>query len=251
MDGFSTVQKKLIHQVSAPITNVVNQSSKTNVTTITQHETQDIRNAYLQMIEDPNWKALLIETGKQIKNGVETSTESTQMDVTLYYCMTGHVDGTTNTLQSEIITVGKKTGVDVCLPDDAPGVSRLHMIIFQLSDKIIVVDPGSLFGVQTILRSSDKPLEHSVPTQRKVLIFDKDETVTFRIGDYELTISPKMCIICYENPRTIRLTCGHLVCCETCHEVIKQQHICPICKKYINDGHIVQPVKTYVLPYKN
>ena len=135
-------------------------------------------------------------------------------------------------LGKKLILIGRMTGCDILI-NRTLQVSRLHMIIVILSEynKIIIIDPGSLNGIITKSRSKEKLIQHSVGKSRKILEFDLDESFDLKIGDSNICVSPKECIICYNKPRNCLFECGHYICCNNCIEKINK---CPLCRQNIN-----------------
>jgi hypothetical protein len=148
--------------------------------------------------------------------------------------------------EQEAVIVGRMKSSDVLLQDE--GVSRVHCIILLVPQRsVICVDVGSALGISTVRRSSEKPCESSLPNQRCVLAFDWGEVAVLMCGKEQVCLSegqkkdqkdhspnvldPKLCFICFENPRSVTFACNHFVCCGTCGPKLRQ---CPVCRKNID-----------------
>ena len=58
----------------------------------------------------------------------------------------------------------------------------------------------------------------------------------------------KVCIICLDEPRTVRFDCGHLLCCFNCSdELQKRGQPCPTCRAAPGVG-LFQPIEGPLLP---
>jgi hypothetical protein len=133
------------------------------------------------------------------------------------------------------IMVGRKDGCDI-LFSSVSGCSRMHAIIYFIPElnKIVVADMGSLMGIKTIQRSNtNKVVEHSTMINRKLIIFDYDESAILECGEQIVTISPKECIICMNRQRDCRLACGHFVTCKGCADKIPHNRCC-VCRQAIH-----------------
>jgi hypothetical protein len=132
-----------------------------------------------------------------------------------------------------MILIGRMPGCDIELYQYGGLVSRLHAIIFFAPeiDKIIVIDVGSLTGIKTFKRSTKNNLESSLPNNRKVLVFEYNESFILDFNNLaKVIINPKECIICMEKPRNCLFNCKHYSVCYKCSKKIKE---CPICRKVI------------------
>ena len=103
----------------------------------------------------------------------------------------------------------------------------------------------------------EKELKHSMPNQRFVLRFNKNDTVHLRFGEtnVDLIINPKPCVVCLDKARTIRNKCGHLVLCSTCYEHMicssQQCALCPICRSKLDKSklhHEFDMIQSYCKP---
>ncbi|QKF94289.1 forkhead associated (FHA) domain-containing protein with RING domain C3CH4 type [Fadolivirus algeromassiliense] len=145
---------------------------------------------------------------------------------------------------TRVATFGRYDGCDIRFPShNTTASSRLHCLLFLLSEinKYIVVDMGSLRGINTEKRSSEKPCVHSMPKARNVLIFDWDEIAILRMGDMKIAINPKECVVCFDHPRQCIFNCGHHATCNNCAGMISN---CPICRAPINKIDSAMALKT-------
>jgi hypothetical protein len=110
--------------------------------------------------------------------------------------------------------------------------SRCHVMITQINDELIIIDPGSLVGICTLKRNSGAPLEHSLPKARKVLKFANNERFVLDLKSafvgFNLDVGETTeCIVCMTLPAVERLRCGHCVACTDC---LNQLSTCPVCR---------------------
>jgi len=145
-----------------------------------------------------------------------------------------------------VITVGRYQGCDIQFPDIRTSASsRLHALIFLFpeSDKYVVADMGSFYGVKTEKRKEGKQCNHSLPKSRSILIFDWDETAILGMGDMKIGINPRECVICLTEPRNFTFNCGHYAVCNNCKDMV---HVCPICKVPIQTASSGLRLETFV-----
>mmetsp|Transcript_21161 Transcript_21161/g.18653 ORF Transcript_21161/g.18653 Transcript_21161/m.18653 type:complete len:450 (+) Transcript_21161:299-1648(+) len=90
-------------------------------------------------------------------------------------------------------------------------------------------------------KKRDNKLISSFPKQRNILQYNINDTIHLKLGKDEygtdIIINPKLCIVCMEKARVLRLNCGHQVLCHQCYNKIKQNMYssqCPICRKPFN-----------------
>lgn len=128
-----------------------------------------------------------------------------------------------------VLTVGRYPGCDVKLPDINNACSRLHCLVFLFPERreYIVADIGSLKGLITESRSSDKECQTSFPRARNIFIFDWDEFAVIKMGDMKVVFNPKECMVCRDAPRQTVLECGHNVVCLRCMTMLT---VCPECR---------------------
>lgn len=209
--------------------------------------TELLRQAYEQVFTDqsniyqktnPNyWKEELHRAATLIiKEMIDThpgGAVSASNTVPLTIAFNGHMYSFEN---SNHILIGRYPNCDV----EVKGiftVSRLHAIIFpiQAINKYLVVDVGSLLGINTVKRSSAADKINSVPKKRMVLMFDWNEVAVLDLGGAIICINPRECVICYNKPREVTLGCGHYVVCNDCLPKIL---LCPLCRNHITDHQI-------------
>ena len=141
-------------------------TSVTTDTPYTQAEAEQLRADYLLMIEHPDWKEQMLKLAESIQTSLAEAQDKNEVqeddkgeDYTIKY------DGQIYTFSSDqkAITVGRKQECDIRLAENDTTASRLHLIIFPLKDRVLIVDPGSLFGIKTEKRGQrSKKLEHSL-----------------------------------------------------------------------------------------
>lgn len=213
-------------------------------------EQQNMRQIYEQRIEQPDWKEFFCEVGEALLAEYKRNNRADfPIDISeekgIYY---GDQFFQFPICQ-RVVLIGRKEGVDILIPRN--GISRLHLILFQLPEfnMKIIVDVGSLRGLKTVCRAERKQLVHSKPHERNVLVFGWSEPVVIQLGydDAEprqhLTFDGKDCLICMQKARSKTLSCGHFVSCADCLEaVVKSTRCCPICRQPIDSKGIMSGV---------
>lgn len=133
--------------------------------------------------------------------------------------------------EKDVILIGRHCFCDIVFPPFCDYLSRLHAIVVVLRNinKIFVIDVGSILGIKTTKRTSDKPLKNT--KEDSILEFDLNESFVLQFGDRNITFHPKECIICCEKARSQKYNCGHFVACESCSKNLRD---CPICRKSIS-----------------
>lgn len=147
-----------------------------------------------------------------------------------------------------VITVGRYVGCDVQFPNIGSS-SRLNALIFLFpeSEKYVVADMGSYWGIKTEKRSSGKPCANSLQKARNILIFDWTETTILTLGDMKIGINPKECVVCLTDPRNCVFDCGHYIVCNGCRNHL---HECPICRLPINSAKNDLRIETFLATKK-
>lgn len=236
----STMSFNLGQQIGKAATAVCDNNHK-EATQIATDGEEFLRKSYVEIfnqqtghLDNPLWwkneftNAGLVLLDIFIKQAQEQPAKS--KEITIAY------NGELHTFNNNmVITIGRYRGCDIEFPVCATyGSSRLHGLLFLLPEinKYIVVDMGSLQGIVTEKRSSEKDCVNSLPKQRNVLVFDFDEIAILRMGNLRVAVNPKECVVCFERPRGITYDCGHHVVCSVCNESIAD---CPICRKYIHN----------------
>jgi hypothetical protein len=108
-------------------------------------------------------------------------------------------------------------------------MSRLHVIILPVYDQLYIVDMGSLSGITvTYIDCNDDPVKMSTGPDCKFIVVKSTGPVMLDFGNVRLAINPKLCIICFERPRTTKFSCGHYVSCSQC---TAQLNRCPVCRE--------------------
>lgn len=185
---------------------------------------------YLQHKDEPEWwKSEFENAGKLLVDSFEKKDAIQNKKINIAY--NGKMYEFDN---KRVITVGRYHGCDIQFPHSNVGASsRLHALIFLFpeSDKYVVADMGSYYGIRTDKRMEGKQCIHSLPKNRNILIFDWEEPVILGMGDMKIGINPKECVICLTEPRNYTFNCGHYAVCTNCRNMIYE---CPICKVPIN-----------------
>lgn len=222
--------KKLYTHMSSLVSN----SQNPDTSQYTQ-DMEELRKTYLSIFDDQEknhkddllwWKNQFINISNKLSEEytlMSNSTTDKYEKIVVGYNNELHEFGT----DKKIILIGRMYGCDILFKNNLY-ISRLCGIIMILSGirKILVIDVGSSHGIMTYNRSSNKEKQHSLKGERKVLLFDLDESFCLKFGDVMLSISPKECIICFQRPRSCVLSCGHYICCDECLDKIKECSIC-------------------------
>lgn len=198
----------------------------------TQDELKNIRDDYVQHIEEPNWKEYFMMVSNIISSSLPNLGKPYSIDVFVQYQKHIYL------LKGPIIVIGRKSQSDVKLDPNNDQFSRISAIIMFFQKKTVVIDVGSLYGIKTLTRSNNDQLEHSISTERKPIVFDSSESFTLKFGsddlDKELSsclIKPKLCGNCLTNVVNVKYTtCGHTITCLKCS---KNLLCCPLCRKII------------------
>lgn len=207
-------------------------STKVIVGSQTREETEELRSAYEKIIVMDNWDQQFADAAKLIIENLRKNKELIPVKNTTFSIAQSNQYFT---FDKNYILIGRKPGCHVAFPEDSyNGTSRMHAMIFPLPElnMLIVVDMGSLSGILTQKRSSDKQLVHSFAKSRNVLIFDWNEVVILKMGSIEVGINTKECVVCMTNPRSVTFGCGHNSTCDSCSQKLET---CPICRAQINN----------------
>lgn len=197
-----------------------------------------IREQYVKIFElqetvhktEPNWwKTEFENAGKLLVDAFESKDKVQSMEK-FNIAYNGKMYEFDN---KRAITIGRYGGCDIQFPPREDGTSRLHALIFLFPEnpKYVVADMGSMRGIITEKRSTDKSCTSSVPRNRNILIFDWTETAILILVDKKISINPKECVICLTEPRNCTFDCGHYLVCNNCKNKI---HECPVCRTPIN-----------------
>jgi hypothetical protein len=228
------------HRTSRIISSRV--SSKT---LFTNDELVDIRNDYLDHIEDPNWKLYFTIVAKLISSSVPELGRPYTIDISIQYQKKLYL------MKGPIVIIGRKSQSDILLDPENSEFSRISAIIMFFEKKTLVIDVGSLYGIKTCSRTNKQELVHSISGSRQPLVFDSSESFTIKFGSDSLdksvstcTVKPKMCISCMESIVNVKYNCGH---CITCSKCSKNLAFCPLCRVQLTSVEklVDLPVNTY------
>ncbi|CEO97367.1 RING-type domain-containing protein [Plasmodiophora brassicae] len=142
----------------------------------------------------------------------------------------------------KVLLVGRQRYCDIILDAEDNYCSRITAVVVIIpGHSVIVVDTGSRSGISTMQRATDKPLEHSTRSLRKILYFSWEEAAILEISPYtRLMIWAESCLGCWDRPRgDLRFRpCGHSAFCRTCMEhhhyssvTQRGDHLCPLCRQ--------------------
>jgi len=201
--------------------------------TQTLEDTEELRAAYEKIIVTETWNQQFVNAADIIIENLKKDKELIPITNTSFsISQEGHMYEFNN---EKYILIGRKPGCHVQFIDFVNnGTSRMHAMVFPLPElnMIIVVDMGSFNGILTLKRSSNKQCVSSFPNSRNVLIFDWNEVAILKMGNLQIGLNTKECVICMTNPRNVTFGCGHNATCDDCSQKIVD---CPICRKNIID----------------
>nr|QBK88805.1 MAG: C3HC4 type zinc finger protein [Mimivirus LCMiAC01] len=214
--------------------------------TIPDKIVENMRAIYLKNIEEPNWKDFFNKLGEKIKNKLE---DDMMVDEESLTCSPYSIsmDGKTYELTKSVIIIGRYKECDIIIPQKNHNSSRVHAVVFVQPNRVIVIDPGSFIGIKTMRRSENKPLEHSIPRNRKPLVFSRTERFILNFG-VPISFLPKICIVCMDRPREILEKCNHFLLCGRCHDKWRREGgTCPICRAIMENGRVTHEFQTCII----
>eukprot|EP00930_Biecheleria_cincta_P045381 TRINITY_DN31288_c0_g1_i1.p1 TRINITY_DN31288_c0_g1~~TRINITY_DN31288_c0_g1_i1.p1 ORF type:complete len:528 (+),score=94.80 TRINITY_DN31288_c0_g1_i1:32-1615(+) len=204
-----------------------------------------MRKLYLEMIEGRP-EAILEELALPLREefrledeGVSTPSEPPLLSIT-------SGDEVITFENKEAISIGRVQVCDIITPESDQSVSRMHCWIFNLPAAILVVDGWSFVGTRLVDREqTEKEMPASLPHDRRVLMIPHGEAATLQLGSsIEVTLNPKLCMICCERPRSVRLACGHQAFCAVCIRKGASSQLamttCPLCRKPFDPGQLLR-----------
>ena len=150
------------------------------------------------------------------------------------------------------LTCGRYEENDIYTGEIDQAVSRIQFFILVIDNSLIILDGWSFMGTKVISvndKTNGSMIKSSLPDQRYVLRFNKSDRIHLRLGqDIDLIINPKECIVCMENARTIRNSCGHFVTCKDCYDQIlsSDTKLCPLCRSKLGRSDIDNPLNVNV-----
>lgn len=199
-------------------------------------ESEQLRDDYLERIESRDAPARLRELVDVVDAASQRSVEAREVSIKV-----GRAFHRLSTRSS--FTIGRKSWCDVPLPSKQ-GVSRCHAIVSLYDDALVVYDPGSFIGTRTLERSNDgDELLDSMPGARRALSFGRDETVVLEMGMVRVTLNPRVCIVCEEQPREVVFEpCRHFTMCSVCADCCS---VCPLCRAPRDNTTTVDRVSTF------
>ncbi len=196
-------------------------------------QSDELREAYLQIIEKPDWKKQMEDSAVMISQDLMNDLLLREVKETRFTIAHSGNLYEFDSKVSKFITIGRMKDCDILFNGYGSGLtSRLHAMIMPLPQFgiYLVVDMGSYYGIDTLKRSSGKALISSHIKSRNILVFDWNEVAIFRMGSEKIGINPKECLICFEKPRDTTFNCGHHTVCAMCADRINR---CPICREVI------------------
>lgn len=212
----------------------------------------DSRREYEILINNPDGKQLLEKeivepTLRQL--GIEKN-ETTPVKIRV---INMHNMEHNDYLMSSTFTVGRLPLNDIVINNMLNSISRIHFIVFFANNKVVLMDTWSLNGTSTVNNSTLEEVK-SAPHNRTMISFDIGVRFMIKIENYAIVFNQDMksqntkdCLICVENPRSIRFGCGHSCTCEICAKIIiESTNSCPICKQKINTSEPTDNIFTYM-----
>ncbi len=138
--------------------------------------------------------------------------------------------------EKSTVLTGRSPICDIVMNRQDRSISRVALVFVCIQEigKIIVIDPGSITGFETVSRSFE-PEKEDLPCStlecRRIGIFNINESFVVRLTmtDHIIAYNPKECVICVDNPREHLLPCNHYVMCNACTSSLSPK-LCPICR---------------------
>lgn len=224
---------------SSSVSSIVSSS----VSSIVNNDSEKLREIYCKIFDDQDklyknnqswWIDQFQEASQIYLDDFKKQADSKEInnDWNLTISCNGQFHDYSSNSNKRLILFGRKHGCDILIQHTNQFISRLHAMIFIIPEinKIVIVDPGSISGIVTLLRSSDNQLINSLPKSRAVLVFDITEMFVIKLGNIQLGFNLKDCIICMDKPRECTFQCGHHIVCNDCRVKLNK---CPLCKKIL------------------
>lgn len=207
---------------------------------MTKQEEKNWRDEYEKIMNSSNPKQQFTELSREIKEKMikekKQNNQNEQDDEIILKICTK----TFKFQKKPFVLIGRHDMCDIVISPLYSSVSRVGAIVFQIGDSLIVIDPGSLYGIRTTFSNNEK--QHSMPNSRKPIIIAKNELVVLTMGHSEsdggvvdIAFNPKLCIVCFENSREVISNCGHYSMCEKCYQKVENK--CPLCRKEMGNGN--------------
>ena len=160
------------------------QSVLRSITSNTQPEESDLRTLYLGIIEKPNARTHLENMAKKLIEALPSRGSSiAPLQIKLAHSENGFQYGPLQEFEDQqVILIGRYPHLcDVRLWDET--CSRVHAVIFPTSDKIYVVDIGSLQGIEVVGTNQE-----SKSGNRNILKFEPEETIKLKMAFHVLKV---------------------------------------------------------------
>lgn len=154
---------------------------------------------------------------------------------------------TIDMLEKPVCFLGRMSRNDIYIPDPITQLGRVAIIFyyFPKTNRLLLVDPGSLNGISLVQREhqSESSSSSSAMAGRRsaykpnVIELDGGERAIINVAGRPMTINPKTCIICMDRPRSCKfMPCGHFVVCDPCAKHFDPQAgtKCPICRAKVD-----------------
>ena len=223
------------------ILNTITYSIETGTNEVCINESREF---YLNIIKDPvnaknNIDNMIIN---KIKRKYRYSEDET---INLSLKIINKTDLSTRciTISNNILFIGRLPINDIIVGEETNDVSRIHCVCIKIGDVIYIVDTWSSNGTTSLKLGSNLEIK-SLPYSRKIMSFNSNEQYMISLPNYIIVFNQdiqnhneKNCIICLENPRRLRLSCGHGITCVECGKILfneNRQIKCPLCRTH---GH--------------
>jgi hypothetical protein len=198
---------------------------------------EEIRKLYLAMIETTP-EHILQELAAPLKEAFALNVQGSAHPERTQP-VTALIGDSIVNVDKDVFSIGRSPLCDLQVNTDDKSVSRLNCWVFNLPNFVAIVDGWSLAGTALVDREcSDEELLASKPRARRVFVVPHGEAATLRLGlRTQITLNPKMCIICHERPRAVRLQCGHPAFCAACADAPSLPS-CPLCRAVLDKGGV-------------
>ena len=219
---------------------------------LSQEEAETTRKYYLNIVDGPETfqvkrNRLQNELVKELLTYYDTDLTTSSSENINYCIIDQHgCSSSVKTINESVITVGRYNQNDIFT--NSHYTSRFQFILIRSSKYLLIIDSWSMSGTKVVITENERELiEYSRPKRRKLIRVNKEQSIAIHCNNKEIIlINPRLCIVCEERCRQVKLVCNHAVLCVDCHRKINS---CPICrgsnksKSFGNYNHSYLPVE--------
>lgn len=206
-----------------------------------QEAQSSLRLQYLALFRSGlNIRETLIATARELTMAVNVIPAIGTRDVEEVVISCGGEPQKFKIAEHPVVLVGRHSCCDLMVHTHQPDFSRVSAVIFLYPRQVLVINPGNLRGNHRVDGVSNE--------NEPVINLSAETNTNLRVCGQLLTIGQdeNLCCICYNAPRSQRLSCGH-VTCEICFGNLGEPKQCPFCRKERVAAHdSAQAVMSYV-----